>query len=210
MEVRITKVRVAMAALFVLAGVGLASLLSPLVGTALATIGQTVNISDHSASAYFAKVSSDGKLSVGDGAGPLSVDGTVMDRPAAPASPWHWSGEADSGSASDGFIAGPSASPINITSLSLSTNSPSGDGLAVVLWGYHVPKNATDCSAAFADTTATILWEIDDLGDGATPFTFTFPTPLQFKAPANTKACVEARTNRADVTTVNAVGFYGG
>ena len=37
MEVRVTKLRVAMAALFVLAGVGLASLLSPLVGTALET-----------------------------------------------------------------------------------------------------------------------------------------------------------------------------
>ncbi len=59
MEVRITKLRVALAALFVLAGVGLASLLSPLVGTALATVGQTVNISDNSASAYFAKVSSE-------------------------------------------------------------------------------------------------------------------------------------------------------
>ena len=42
MEVRITKLRVAMAALFVLAGVGLASLLSPLVGTALANVGQVV------------------------------------------------------------------------------------------------------------------------------------------------------------------------
>ena len=37
MELRITKVRVAMAALFVLVGVGVASLLSPLVGTAFAT-----------------------------------------------------------------------------------------------------------------------------------------------------------------------------
>ena len=70
MEVRITKVRVAMAALFVLAGVGLASLLSPLVGSALATVGQVVNISDHSGSAFFAKVDSTGKLAVGDGAGP--------------------------------------------------------------------------------------------------------------------------------------------
>jgi hypothetical protein len=60
MEVRITKVRVAMAALFVLAGVGLASLLSPLVGSALATVGQVVNISDHSGSAFFAKVDSTG------------------------------------------------------------------------------------------------------------------------------------------------------
>src|SRR6188508_698534 len=90
MEVRfkLTRYRVAMAALFVLAGVGLGNLLSPLVGSALATVGSTTNISDHSASAYFAKVSSDGKLAVGDGAGPLSVDGTVSDRPAAPASPW--------------------------------------------------------------------------------------------------------------------------
>ena len=56
MQIRITKTRAAMAALFVLAGVGLASLLSPLVGTALATAGQIVNISDHSGSAFFAKV----------------------------------------------------------------------------------------------------------------------------------------------------------
>ena len=60
MQVRITKTRAALAALFVLAGVGLGSLLSPLVGSALATVGQTVNISDHSSSAYFAKVTSAG------------------------------------------------------------------------------------------------------------------------------------------------------
>src|SRR4029079_14513189 len=91
MEVRfkLTRYRVAMAALFVLAGVGLGNLLSPLVGSALATVGTVSNISDHSASAYFAKVSSDGKLAVGDGSGPLSVDGTVTDRPAAAAPPWH-------------------------------------------------------------------------------------------------------------------------
>ena len=62
MQIRITKRRAAMAALFVLAGVGLGSLLSPLVGNALATVGTVSNISDHSASAFFAKVSSDGKL----------------------------------------------------------------------------------------------------------------------------------------------------
>jgi hypothetical protein len=62
MHVRITKTRLAMAALFVLAGVGLGSLLSPLVGSALATVGQTVNISDHSAAANFAKVDANGAL----------------------------------------------------------------------------------------------------------------------------------------------------
>src|SRR5262245_42762429 len=62
MTSRITKQRVALAGLFVLAGVGLASLLSPLVGSALATVGSVVNISDHSASAYLAKVTSAGEL----------------------------------------------------------------------------------------------------------------------------------------------------
>ena len=49
-------------ALFVLAGMGLASILSPLVSSALATVGQVVNIADHSSSAYFAKVDSNGAL----------------------------------------------------------------------------------------------------------------------------------------------------
>jgi hypothetical protein len=86
MEVRfkLTKYRVAMAALFVLAGVGLGNLLSPLVGDALATVGSTVNISDHSASANFAKVDSAGKLAVGDGGGPLTVDGAVTATEATP------------------------------------------------------------------------------------------------------------------------------
>ena len=159
MEVRITKLRVAMAALFVLAGVGLASLLSPLVGTALATVGQVVNISDHSGSAFFAKVDSTGKLAVGDGAGPLSVDGTVAARSAAPASPWRH--EQSTSSNGGHFIAGPSASPINVTSLSISTDAASGNGVGVILYGDHVPSSATNCTGAIFDVT---LWHIRDSG----------------------------------------------
>jgi len=204
MQIRITKSRAAMAALFVLAGVGLGSLLSPLVGTALATVGNTVNISDHSASAYFAKVSSDGKLAVGDGSGPLSVDGTVASRPAAPASPWRASEDIQNGV----FIAGPSASPINVTSLSVSTDAASGSGLDVYLRAFHVPSSATSCSSATFDGT---LWHILDAGDGVTPVSFSFPTPLQWKPPANTKACLYADGfSGAAITTMNAVGFYGG
>jgi hypothetical protein len=81
MQIRMSKTRAALAALFVLAGVGLGSLLSPLVGSALATVGQTVNISDHSASAYFAKVDSSGALKT-----TAAVTGKVA--PVAPASPW--------------------------------------------------------------------------------------------------------------------------
>jgi hypothetical protein len=199
---------VALAALFVLAGVGLASLLGPLVGTALATVGQTVNISDHSASAYFAKVDSAGKLAVGDGSGPLNVEGTVASRPAAPATPWRASVDIHG---SVKVITGPSSSPINVTSLSITTDAASGSGIHVWLYAYHAPSSATSCNG----DTATFdgeLWEIRDLGDGGTPVSFNFPTPLQWKPPANTKACLAALASASsiDITTMNAVGFYGG
>ncbi len=48
------------------------------------------------------------------------------------------------------------------------------------------------------------------MGDGVTPVSFTFPTPLQWKPPANTKACLVANADSSEVTTMNAVGFYGG
>ena len=207
MQIRIAKSRAALAALFVLAGVGLGSLLSPLVGTALATVGQVVNISDHSGSTFFAKVSSDGKLAVGDGAGPLSVDGTVSDRPAAPASPWRAMKEIQ-GINFGVPIAGPSAAPINVTSLSISTEATTGSGVTATLYGVHVPSSATDCSSFTPDVG---IWHIRDLGDGSTPLSFTFPTALQWKAPANTKGCIFAvASSGAAPTWMNAVGFYGG
>jgi hypothetical protein len=43
-----------------------------------------------------------------------------------------------------------------------------------------------------------------------TPLSFTFPTPLQFKPAANTKACLTAYSDTLSATTVNAVGFYDG
>jgi hypothetical protein len=206
MEVRITKLRVGMAALFVLAGVGLGSLLSPLIGNALATVGTVSNISDHSAAAYFAKVSSDGKLAVGDGAGPLSVDGTLTVRPAAPASPWR--AYVTILGSTGKFIAGPSAVPINVTHVSASLTS--SDGFGIDLMGYRVPSSATTCDGATFDAA---LWGIDDQVNGRaplTPLSFTFPTPLQYKPPANTKACLWAYTAGTDLTKLNAVGFYGG
>jgi hypothetical protein len=198
MQIRITKSRAAMAALFVLAGVGLASLLSPLVGSALATVGQVVNISDHSSSAYFAKVDSSGALKT-----TAAVTGRVA--PAAPASPWHFTNNI---SAFDQAvaIAGPSTAPIELTSVSLSTLAPSGAGPQVFLYGYHVPSSATNCSGAVFDER---LWHILNAGGPTTPVSVSFPTPLQYKPPANTKACVFAYGNSGYQTTLNVVGFYG-
>jgi len=203
MQMRFTKSRAAITALFVLAGVGLGNLLSPLIGTALATVGTVSNISDHSSSAYFATVDSTGKLAVGDGSGPLSVDGTVVSRPAAPASPWRASEDIEG---QEVFIAGPSAAPINVTSLSVSTDQQSGGGVNVYLYAHQVSSSATTCGGTIVAT----LWHIRDAGDGVTPLSFTFPTPLQFKPAANMKACLTAYSDTLSTTTLNAVGFYGG
>jgi len=62
MQVRITKLRLVLASFaFVLRGVGIATLLSPIVGNALATAGQIVNVSDPTAP-YTARVDRDGAL----------------------------------------------------------------------------------------------------------------------------------------------------
>jgi hypothetical protein len=205
MRVRITKLRLAAAGLLVLTGVGLGSLLSPLVGTALATAGQIVNISDRSGSTYFAKVSSDGKLAMGDGAGPLSVDGTVAGRPAAPVSPWR---AAQDIQGAPKLIAGPSLSPINVTSLTISTGAPTGQGIAVLLYAYHVPATVDFCNI---ETFDVIPWKITDVGDGTTPVSFSFPTPLQVRPPTNTKGCLYASAQGTSAqVAMNAVGFYGG
>ena len=131
MEVRITKLRVAMAALFVLAGVGLASLLSPLVGTALATVGPGRRISPTTRLRPSSPRSTPtGKLAVGDGAGPLSVDGTVTARPAAPASPWRVSIDIQAAATSSpGRARRRSTSP----ACPISTDAASGNGVDVIL-----------------------------------------------------------------------------
>ena len=200
MEVRITKLRVAMAALFVLAGVGLASLLSPLVGTALATVGQTVNISDRSSSAYFAKVDSSGALKT-----TAAVTGKVA--PVAPTSPWGASKLINAFGFPGVVISGPSSSAINVTSLTFSTAAPSGSGPQVALLGFHVPSSATDCGGATFDDT---LWHSLNAGGPTTPLSVSFPTPLQWKPPASTKACLFALAPSGFNTEVSASGFYSG
>jgi hypothetical protein len=175
-------------------------------GVSYAATGSSVNIVDPVTATSKAKVTSGGKLWVGDGAGYVTVDGTVSGRPAAPASPW--SAREDFVGFSSKYIAGPSLSPINVTSLSISTDEASGSGLSLYLYAAHVPNTATSCSGATGDG---VIWKILDAGDGVVPVSFSFPTPLQWKPPASTKACLQAVVNGGiNTTTVNATGFYGG
>ena len=198
MEVRfkLTKNRVAMAALFVLAGVGLGNLFSPLVGSALATVGSTTNISDHSASAYFAKVDSSGALKT-----TAAVSGRVG--MAAPPSPIHASVAVNQFAVPGALIAGPTTGPIDITSISVTGGGSAAN--VVALDAYFVPTSATTCNGASFDSR---LWEA--IAELSTPVADSFPAPLQYKPPANKKACVFAfEPNTANTTYVNVVGFYG-
>ena len=186
MQIRLTTGRVVVAAALILSGIGLGSILSPLVGSALATVGQGVGLQ---------------AVDV-----PLTVDGTVSDRPAAPASPWR--AIASIPGAGGRFIAGPSAVPINVTHVSASLGS--SDGFQILLMGYRAASSATTCDGATQDVG---LWQISDQVNGRaplTPLSFTFPTPLQYKPPANAKACLWVYATGDAVTDVNAVGFYGG
>jgi hypothetical protein len=56
---------------------GAVALFIALGGTALAATGTIVNIADPTTASHVAHVDSNGRLEVGDGSGPLSVDGTV-------------------------------------------------------------------------------------------------------------------------------------
>jgi hypothetical protein len=197
MDVRITRLRLAFAGLLVLAGVGLGSILGPLVGDALATVGSVVNISDDSSSAFFAKVDSSGALKT-----TALVTGKVS--PAAPAAPWSKTATINGLALPGALLAGPSLTPINLTSLSLSTDAASGNGVRVTLYGGQVPSSSTNCSNP---AIAIAIWQIRDLGDGVTPLSFTFPTPLQLKPTAGFKACLYGFTTTSSSTSINAVGF---
>jgi hypothetical protein len=132
MEVRITKLRVALAALFVLAGVGLASLLSPLVGTALATVGQTVNISDHSASAYFAKVTS---------AGELKTNGVVSGKVAPALPPQPFSAVTGFFYGSQKILLGPTTATVALTDVTFSNHFQNqGRRVSLYEWSAAAPN----------------------------------------------------------------------
>jgi len=135
MQIRITKPRLAGgAALFVLAGVGLASVLSPLVGSALATVGNVVNISDHSSSAYFATV---------DKTGALKTAGTVSGSVAigAPQSAFNFPALSfTDGTATAQFTA--TSASVAFTGFRIANGTPASFNLDM----YQYPETSTTCS----------------------------------------------------------------
>jgi hypothetical protein len=119
------------------------ALMVALGGTALAATGQLVNITDPTTTANKAKVDATGALKVGDGAGPLTVDGTVLDREAAP-NTWFRS-RGSTGSFCTPVYSPPAGKSAVVKTLAtnvLTLTSP-GNGTYV---GYYV---GTDCSGFY-------------------------------------------------------------
>jgi hypothetical protein len=142
-------------------------------------------------------------------ANPVPVQGTVSARPAAPASPWRapYTG-INIGSGFMHVLAGPSASPINLTSLSASTDL--GTQATLSLIAFNVPNTATDCTGPGSDSEIIFV-----LVNVSAPIAVPFPTPLQWAPPSGAKACLVATAggvpggNSAGALAVNASGFYG-
>jgi len=168
---------------------------------AVKTTGTAENIVDPVNAAQIAKVDPSGHLLVGDGAGPLTVDGTVSARPQAPSSSWRASEDFHN---SNVFLVGPTASPIQITSISASLGA-SSDSADIRLIGWHVDKTATSCATSGFDGT---FWHIPFF-TGAAPLVVTFPTPLEYRPPNGTKGCLQLE-GIGNAGTFNASGFLGG
>ena len=151
-----------------------------------------------------AKVANNGAVKVGDAKGPLTVDGTVAEVPVPPASVWSVSTVVG-----DTFIttvAGPSASGIELTSLSVASSAPATGFARLTLWWQVLPAEATECSNATDGRNYEIL-----IKDGA-PFAVAFPTPLQLRPPAGQQICLVAMNyypSGSYTLQLNASGYYG-
>jgi len=164
--------------------------------------GNLVTIVDPSATtaAGGAKVAG-GKLEVGDGSGALTVDGSV--RPLAPTTNWFATEDVPSVPGRKALV-GPTTAPIDVTSISVSLLAGGTGEANVLLWGGHTATTSCSPPDFVFDRN---LWHIPQV-TGA--FSVAFPTPLQWRPPAGTKACLLAANVGGQDFTINASGFIGG
>jgi hypothetical protein len=147
-----------------------------------------------------AQVDSTQHVKVGDGAGPLTVDGTVSARTASPSKVWSVVTSINQGY---NVLAGPSLLPIELTSLSIFDNSPSQPQAVLVVWTY-IPASATTCPHASSGTN----YYVTPLLQG-TPLVVTFPTPIQLVPQPGQKICLQAFSEATTSYVMNASGYYG-
>lgn len=134
MQVRITKLRLALAAsVFVLGGVGVATLLSPLVDSAVATVGQIVNISDPSSASYTARVDSTGALKT-----------TGLDAPTLPRLPFNSSTGVQAGIGIR--ILGPTTATVALTDIKIANDFRNTGARLVAFNEYSAAAPNSSCS----------------------------------------------------------------
>jgi hypothetical protein len=145
-----------------------------------------------------------GKLRVGDGTGPLTVDGTVYSRPLNAALPW-FASENVSSAAFVPLPPGPVGAAVNVTSISSSALLSTAAAADLALYVGHVSSSETSCATTPIDAT---IWHIPS-APAAIPLAVAFPTPLTWRPPVGTRACLILR-NYGGTVTFNASGFFGG
>lgn len=154
-----------------------------------------------------ARVDATGRLVVGDGGGPLTVDGST--RPLAPALPW--SGRAIlPNDTTHGLLAGPVATTINLTSLTVTAFPSSGTvpSRSEFILVTQVVGPAAPCPAT--PPSGSIVFDAGVSTDA--PLVQTFPTALQLRPPAGQRGCLYGFALHAAPTGVvvaSASGFFG-
>jgi hypothetical protein len=140
-------------------------------------------------------------LLVGDGTGPLTVDGTVSGRPLPPVSAFQFNNDTATG---DTFVLGPAplSTAINLTSLTVSV--PPNQNGDVQLRAVFQDGSATTCSLGGFSIS---IWHAKNL---TANLTVTFPTPLQTPKATGAKVCLDVHNFDATATpVVNGSGFFG-
>jgi hypothetical protein len=145
-----------------------------------------------------AKVSG-GSLRVGDGAGPLTVDGTVSAAPVAPADPFTSTEDVNG---TFNRLVGPTSNAISVTSLSV---SPVASPINFFIYAVTVPTGNA-CNDSGNWNTFFTLYHLPSIG---APFTQAFPTPMRISAaPPGLQNCLLGTTG-GPAGVANSSGFYG-
>ena len=136
----------------------------------------------------------------------LQVNGSVSGSsvyalPTPPSTPWNATLFMSSGV--DRPVAGPSATPINLTSISIGT---SGTTVNMYLEVFSVPLAATTCTR---DTEVGLVYRMHGYS-GTVATSASFPTPVVVRPPSGSKVCLYAVNADSSTLILNSSGYYGG
>jgi hypothetical protein len=151
-----------------------------------------------------AKVDAGGHALVGDGTGPLTVDGSVSVNGSvtatAPTATWNFTPQY---SATYYDVTPPKDVAVNLSALYIGgDNSTAYVYLAV--YAATVPSSATTCQASAE--SSTMIWQGEAHPDGVS---VSFPVPLRAVPSAGKKVCLFAFLNKSGGFLVDLNGYYG-